>query len=195
MLHVDPRRPGSSHNTRRLRRAAVSAAVVLATAAGAAQAAEPGIPTDIQIPEGNKQYLEVHASGVQIYDCVAAPAGGHAWSGATPRANLYGDNGKLIGIHYGGPTWEARDGSKVVARRDAGVTVDPTAIPWLRLAAVSTSAGPDGGRLAGTTWIQRVATAGGLPPAATDCTAATAGTRQEIPYTADYRFWKETGRR
>jgi hypothetical protein len=182
------------HNPRHLLRAAVSAAVVLAIAAGAAQAADPGIPTEIQIPTGNKQYLEVHASGVQIYDCVAV-AGGHAWSAATPRADLYGKNGKLIGIHYGGPTWEAKDGSKVVARRDAGVTVDPTAIPWLRLAATSTSAGPDGGRLANTTWIQRVATVGGLPPAAADCTSATAGTRQEIPYTADYRFWKKTGRR
>ena len=103
----DPRRPGGSHSSRRLRRAAVSAAVVLAAAAGAAQAAEPGIPTDIQIPEGNKLYLEVHATGVQIYDCVAV-AGGYAWSAATPRAELYGDNGKLIGIHYGGPTWEAQ---------------------------------------------------------------------------------------
>ncbi len=190
-LH-DPRRPGGAHSSRRLRRAAVSAAVVLAAGAGAAQAAEPGIPTDIQIPEGNKMYLEVHATGVQIYDCVAV-AGGHAWSAATPRAELYGDNGKLIGSHYGGPTWEARDGSKVVAKRDAGVTVDPTAIPWLRLAVTSTSAGPDGGRLAGTTWIQRVNTAGGLVPAAADCDADAAGTREEIPYSADYRFWKATG--
>ena len=55
------------------------------------------------------------------------------------------------------------------------------------------SAEPDGSRLAHTTYIQRVATAGGLPPAAAGCTSATAGERQEIPYTADYRFWKATG--
>jgi hypothetical protein len=36
---------------------------------------------------------------------------------------------------------------------------------------------------------------GAVVLAAADCTAATAGTRREIPYTADYRFWKETGRR
>ena len=52
------------------------------------------------------------------------------------------------------------------------------------------AAGPDGARFAGTTWIQRVATVGGLPPAAADCNAVTAGTRKEIPYSADYRFWK-----
>jgi FtsP/CotA-like multicopper oxidase with cupredoxin domain len=192
MIVNHPRRVGGSPNSRRLRRAAACAAVALASAAGAAQATEPGIPTDIQVAEGNKLFLEVHATGEQIYDCVAV-AGGHAWSAATPRADLYGANGQLIGIHYGGPTWEAKDGSKVVAKRDAGVTVDPTAIPWLRLSAASTSAGPDGDRLDGTTWIQRVATVGGLPPAAADCTAATAGTRKEIPYSADYRFWKALG--
>jgi Protein of unknown function (DUF3455) len=190
MIVNDPRRLGRSPSSRRLRRAAACAAVALVSAAGAAQAAETSIPTDIQIADGSKLFLEAHATGVQIYNCVPV-ASGYAWSAPTPRADLYGDNGKLIATHYGGPTWEARDGSKVVAKRDAGVTVDPTAIPWLRLAAVSSSAGPDGARLAGTKWIQRVATVGGLPPAAGECTAATAGTRTEVPYSADYRFWKE----
>jgi hypothetical protein len=44
-------------------------------------------------------------------------------------------------------------------------------------------------RLAGTTFIQRIATTGGLAPAAADCNAATAGTEVEVPYTADYSFW------
>jgi hypothetical protein len=188
----DQRRLGGSPSPRRLRRAAgaVCAAVALTSLAGAAQAAEPGIPTDIQVPAGHKMYLEAHAKGEQIYECVAI-GDGYGWGPSTPRADLYGDNGKLLGKHYGGPTWEAKDGSKVVARRDAPpVTKDPTAIPWLRLAATSVSAGPDGDRFAGTTYIQRVATTGGLAPDAADCTAATAGTKQAIDYTADYRFWK-----
>ena len=111
-----------------------------------------------------------------------------------PRANLYGDNGKLIATHFAGPTWQAKDGSRVVGRRDAPpVTVDGTAIPWLRLAAASTSVGDDGDRLAGTSYIQRVATTGGLAPAAATCNAATAGDVEEIPYTADYYFWKAVG--
>jgi hypothetical protein len=187
----DTRRLGGSPSSRRLRRAAgaLCVAVALTSAAGVAQASEPGIPTDIQVQDGHKMYLEAHATGVQIYTCVAA-GDGYAWGPATPRADLYADNGNLIGKHYGGPTWEARDGSKVVAKREAGVTVDPTAIPWLRLAATSVTAGPDGDRFAGTKYIQRVATTGGLAPAASDCTAATAGTKKEIGYTADYRFWK-----
>ena len=70
-----------------------------------------------------------------------------------------------------------------------GVTVDPTAIPWLLLEAASTT-GAKGSLLAQTTFIQRTATVGGLAPAATDCNAETVGTTAEIPYTADYHFWR-----
>jgi Protein of unknown function (DUF3455) len=81
----------------------------------------------------------------------------------------------------------------VEGRAEANVTVDPTAIAWVRLAAASTAAGPGGDRLVDTSYIQRIATTGGLAPPAADCTAATAGTVAEVPYTADYYFWKHTG--
>ena len=148
----------------------------------------PSVPADIAVEEGHKVFLVGHAVGVQIHTCTASTAG-YAWVTA-PRADLYGDNGKLIATHYAGPTWEARDGSKVVGQRKSGVTVDPTAIPWLLLSAASTSAGPDGNRFAGTTFIQRTATTGGLPPAASTCNASAVGTTVEAPYTADYTFWK-----
>ena len=86
----------------------------------------------------------------------------------------------------------ARDGSTVAARRVDGVTVDPAAIPWLLLATVSTTSGPDGDRLTKTTYIQRTKTTGGLEPAAAACNATTVGTTVEVPYTADYHFWKPT---
>jgi len=59
-----------------------------------------------------------------------------------PRANLFDDNGRLIIAHFGGPTWQATDGSTVVGRAEASSTVDASAVPWLRLAATSTAAGP-----------------------------------------------------
>ena len=150
---------------------------------------EPVVPGAIEVPDGNKVFLVGHAVGVQIYSC-----NGVAWGFVAPRANLYDDQGKLIITHFGGPTWQAKDGSSVVGRVDAPpVTVDPTAIPWLRLAAASTAAGPDGDRLVATTYIQRIATTGGLAPAAAECNATTAGTVAEVPYTADYYFWKKTG--
>ena len=177
-------------------RAAVAAALAVAAVLAAwplahPAAAEPPTPTapdKIAVPEGNKLFLMGHAVGVQIYSCNATDAG-YRWTLAGPRANLYGENGKLLATHYAGPTWQALDGSTAVGKLDDRVTVDPTAIDWLRLTAKG-SPGSDGGRLAGTTYVQRIATAGGLPPAPETCNPDTAGTVQEVPYTADYTFWK-----
>ena len=168
--------------------AALAAALSIAQAAQAGPAAPP-VPGEIAVPQGHKAYLVVHAAGVQIYDCMSVP-GGYAWRLAAPRAALTDDQGRTIGSHYGGPTWEARDGSRVVGKRDGFKTVDPTAVDWLRLAADSTTAGADGDRLGGTTYIQRINTTGGLSPAAADCNAGTVGAQSEVPYTADYVFWK-----
>ena len=143
------------------------------------------------MPEGHKPFLVGHAVGVQIYRCDPV-SGGYRWNPVAPRADLYGDNGQLLATHFAGPTWLARDGSRVVGTVDNRVTVDPSAIPWLRLSAASTP-GADGDRLAGTTFIQRIATTGGLPPAAATCDASTLGETAEVPYTADYVFWKTTG--
>jgi hypothetical protein len=133
----------------------VAAAVPLAQSAQAAPPAPP-VPGTIAIGDGHKPFLIGYATGVQIYVCQSIP-GGHRWGFVAPRANLYDDNGKLLATHYGGPTWEARDGSTAVGRRDAGVTV------------------------------------GGLAPALADCNADTTGARTEVPYTADYVFFKATG--
>jgi Protein of unknown function (DUF3455) len=167
---------------------AAVAALPLAQVADAKTEA-PEVPVDVQVDPGYKVFLAGHAVGVQIYRCNPG-ASGFAWGLVAPRANLYDDHGKLIVTHYGGPTWEARDGSTVVAARAGQANVDPTAIPWLKLKATSTSPGPDGDRLVKTAYIQRVNTTGGLAPAAADCNAATAGEQVEVPYTADYYFWK-----
>ena len=148
----------------------------------------PDVPIDIQILDGNKVFLVGHALGVQIYPCNAV-SGGYAWGPSTPRADLFDDNGKLIATHYGGPTWQAKDGSYVVGRVEGRFPVANT-IPWLKLSAASRGSGPYGDRLAGTTFIQRVATTGGVAPPPADCNEGTVGTREEVDYTADYYFWK-----
>jgi hypothetical protein len=178
----------------RFDRSLVAGAVALAAALSFTQVAQagpraPSVPSRIEAPAGSKLFLVGHAVGVQIYSCNST-ASGFAWGFVAPRANLHGDNGKLVTTHFGGPTWEAKDGSRVVGQLVDGVSVDPTAIPWLLLSAKSTAAGPDGDRLTRTRYIQRIATTGGLIPPAADCNAATVGTRSEVPYTADYYFWK-----
>jgi hypothetical protein len=169
-----------------------AAAIGPMAAAGHAHPRPPAVPGAVAVPDGNKLFLDGHAVGVQIYSCNAT-ASGHAWTLVAPRANLYDRHGKLIITHFAGPTWQAKDGSKVVGQRVDGVNVDPTAIDWLLLSAASTAPGPRGDTLADTTFIQRLNTTGGRAPAAADCNATTVGTQAEVPYTADYFFWKARG--
>ena len=86
-----------------------------------------------------------------------------------------------------GPTWESNSGSKVVAAVVLPrVTVDPTAIPWLKLRATHTE-GP--GIFASTAFIHRVNTVGGKAPSEP---GVTIGQVARVPYTADYFFYRET---
>jgi hypothetical protein len=163
------------------------AAVVPLAAAGPAQAATS--PLSLLPPAGNHPYLVGHGRGVQIYRC-AATTTGFAWTFVAPRADLTDNRGRVIIHHFGGPTWQADDGSKVVGAVKSSLTVSPTAVPWLLLTATTTPAPTGGGLLAGTTFVQRLFTVGGVAPAAATCTAATVGTTSEVPYTAEYVFWK-----
>jgi hypothetical protein len=164
---------------------AVAAAFSLTQVAHAGPVA-PDVPQEIKVDDAsNKVFLIGHAVGVQIYTC-----NGSGWSSAVPRANLYDDNGNLVVTHFRGPTWQAKDGSQAAGTVVSKVNVDRSAIDWVLLS-TKTTPGLDGDRLLGTTFIQRIHTAGGLTPPATDCNAATAGKVVEVPYTADYVFWKK----
>jgi Protein of unknown function (DUF3455) len=182
----------------RSRRLLVTAIIAAAAAAGPVAATVsagpdgPDVPGKIAVEDGHKVFLVGHATGVQIYACYAQGTA-FKWSFAGPRANLYDEDGKLITTHFAGPTWQARDGSWVKAARVDGVTVDPNAIQWLLLKRTASGSGADGDRLEETTFIQRTATTGGMEPPASECNAVSAGAVREVPYTADYQFWKATG--
>ncbi|MEO6132756.1 MAG: DUF3455 domain-containing protein, partial [Saprospiraceae bacterium] len=75
---------------------------------------------------------------------------------------------------------------KVVGTKLQGVTVDPNSISWLLLSVVS-SQGP--GIFDGTTYIQRINTVGGKAPA-TGANSSTVGQSVQVPYTAEYSFYK-----
>jgi hypothetical protein len=173
-------------------RSAIAAALALpALLPGLAYAHKPHrIPDAIRPPAGQVRFLRGHATGTQNYTCQATAAGGFAWTLVAPSATLTDKKGRTIMTHFAGPTWRANDGSTVVAARVDGVTVDPAAIPWLLLRATSTTRGPNGGdRLTATTYIQRVNTTGGLAPT-TGCDATKVGAAVNVPYTADYYFYR-----
>jgi hypothetical protein len=179
--------------SRALAKHVVAAALALpALLPGPAHAAKPPppiVPTAIQVPAGHVPFLLGHATGTQNYTC--QPSGtGYAWTLVAPDAKLVDDKGKQIMTHFAGPTWQAKDGSRVVGARVDGVPSPTGAIPWLLLRATSTTEGPDGGdKLTATTYIQRVNTTGGVAPA-DGCNAGAVGAAVNVSYTSDYYFYR-----
>lgn len=137
-------------------------------------------------PRGPQALLEsVAARGVQVYECRAdaAAPGSAKWVFVAPEAELLDGRGQRIGRHYGGPHWEAGDGSRIVAAVDARSDAPQAgAIPWLLLSARSVGAD---GRFARVTSVQRVNTVGGATPSR----PCTAGETEKVPYTADYLLY------
>jgi len=93
----------------------VAGTALLAAPQADAKPATTDVPAELQVPEGNSLFLVGHAVGVQIYGCTATTSG-TAWTLLAPRADLYGDNGRLVATHFAGPTWQANDGSRVVCK-------------------------------------------------------------------------------
>ncbi len=142
-------------------------------------------------PPGNtaKVFLVGHAKGVQIYTC----NGNGDWGKSVPRADLVDDSGNLIVKHSKGPTWTATaDGSAVLGTVQASAPspAHGPAIPWLRLSTVPAPNSSTTGLLIGTQLIQRVNTQGGTAPPTAECKAQTLNKVVEVPYKADYYFWK-----
>jgi len=163
-------------------------AALVAACATSSPIAVPEAPASLRAPAGQKLFLEAQATGVQIYECApkADQPGTFEWAFRGPEANLADRAGNTIGRHYGGPTWEANDGSKVVAdvkARDPGPKA--SAIPWLLLSARSSWGY---GVMAKTASIQRLNTVGGIAPT-TACDAGSVKQMARVPYTATYYFY------
>jgi hypothetical protein len=150
----------------------------------------PEAPAELAVPAGHKLVWVASARGVQIYECAADATGAPAWKLRAPRADLFDASGAPSGSHYGGidkglapgPYWEAKDGSRIHGGKPVSVA-NPGSIPLLRLeASYPTGAGV----LSKVAYVQRLATTGGVAPAA----ACTAGQHSEVPYTAQYYFYQ-----
>ena len=144
------------------------------------------MPAGLAPGDGETLKSKLSAVGVQIYMCNQT-ATGYGWVFVAPQANLYRDDGSLAGTHFIGPTWQGNDGSSVVAKKAAGVSVDASAVPWLLLDAVSHA--PDAGRFSDVTSVQRLSTVGGNAPP-DGCDATKVGSLAQVPYTADYFFYR-----
>ena len=163
-------------------RTALASLILLGSLAGA-PAAEKTLPDAIAAP-GETMVLSTHAEGAQIYDCKAGPDGKLAWAFREPIATLLAD-GKTIGRHYAGPSWEYSDGSAVTGKAAGNAPgASPNDIPWLKLEVVSRRGS---GILSNVTTVQRINTSGGKLEGACD----KAGAYRSVPYSADYVFLRK----
>jgi hypothetical protein len=147
--------------------------------------AQDSIPEQINVPVGNNPVLSAHAQGDQIYQC-SMNEGEYSWKLQAPDADLFDTEGQLIGRHYEGPTWEYKDGSRIVGRVVNKIDIEPgSAIPWL-LVEVITHKGQ--GVFTEVSFINRINTHGGLPPLE-GCDSNHLGSEKRVAYIADYVFY------
>ena len=147
--------------------------------------AAQSLPAAIAAP-GATPVATFHAEGAQVYECKPGSDAKLAWTFREPIATLILD-GKTVGRHYAGPTWEHVDGSAVIGKV-AGNAPGATAndIAWLKLDVVSRR----GSGLLVTRASFCVSTpSGGVLHGPCDH----AGALTSVPYSADYVFVRTGG--
>jgi Protein of unknown function (DUF3455) len=164
---------------------AFSAALAVASLAFSFSLPAQQVPQQLEPPTTEQLLLQVHAKGDQVYTC-KGEAGQFTWTLKAPDAQLFDKDGQPFGKHFAGPSWEAKDGSRVTGKAVANApSPDADSIPWLLVNIV----GHEGtGVLSRATTIQRLNTKGGKAPA-TGCDASHAGQDVRVPYSADYHFY------
>lgn len=136
-------------------------------------------------PKGTKMVLETMADGVQTYMC-ASENQTFAWVFKQPEAALFDPQGRQIGTHFAGPTWQLDDGGTVAGEITARAEApDHTSIPWLLLRATSHEGQ---GLLSAVTFIRRSETKGGAAPRSL-CDASHVGEYARMRYSAIYQFF------
>lgn len=161
----------------------VLALLILVGAAAFVATAAAQVPNSIAAP-GETVVLKVHAEGAQVYECKASPDGKLVWQFREPIATLIID-GKTVGRHYTGPSWELADGSAIVGKVVGDAPgVGANDIPWLKL---NVAAQRGNGTLTGVTTVQRINTQGGK----LNGVCEEAGKLRAAPYAADYIFLRK----
>lgn len=146
------------------------------------------LPEAVRAPMGQKASLHTVGKGDITYECRAKAAmpGAFEWVFVAPLATLADLSGRPVGRYYGGPTWEAGDGSKLTGKQVAVAPASPGNIP-LQLVKAEPAMGM--GAMQGVTYIQRLNTRGGVAPSDA-CDGSQTGARRVVPYQADYVFYR-----
>jgi hypothetical protein len=148
-----------------------------------------GLPAAVQVPAGHVVAMETAAAGDITYQCRAKKdmAGQFEWVFVGPDAGLKDRSGKVVGRYFGPPaTWESTDSSRVTG---AQVAVAPNGDANIPLQLVKANPASGAGAMQGVSYIQRVATQGGIAPK-TACASTNEGAKVVVAYKADYIFYR-----
>ena len=136
------------------------------------------------VPAGHNEVLRLHGHGVQIFRCEAQVGDAH-WVYRLPEAELDGPDGRVVVRHGVNLSFEHVDGSRLIGNIvDHVAAPDDDALPWLLIATKSFGEGA----LDGISYVQRINTGGGMPPAR--CEGSQAGQILRVPFTADFVFYR-----
>jgi hypothetical protein len=138
----------------------------------------------VKSPSGAVEVLRLHGRGVQIFRC-EEQSGTWRWTYRLPEAELRDAGDHLVARHGANLSFEHVDGSRLLGEVvDHVPSPDDNALPWLLLAVHSYGQGA----LSGMTYVQRIDTAGGMPPAG--CAPAQVNQVLRVPFSADFVFWR-----
>src|SRR5579872_672967 len=97
-----------------VRRAALAALFTTGLMVPVLASAEPAQLPPAIAAAGQTPIVTLHAEGAQIYECKET-GGKLSWTFREPIAALMQD-GRTVGRHYAGPTWEHTDGGAVIGK-------------------------------------------------------------------------------
>jgi hypothetical protein len=150
---------------------------------------QDGLADAVKVPAGNKVDMQTVGVGLITYECKAKAdtPGAFGWVFVGPQADLLSRGGAKLGSYFGPPaTWASTDGSSITGSQ---LAVAPSGAGNIPLQLVKANPAKGAGAMLGVTYIQRVATQGGVAPAST-CDGGKLGQKETVKYQADYIFWK-----
>lgn len=143
-----------------------------------------GLFSKIKAPATHEPALQLGSRGVQIFRCEKRE-NRLVWVFRQPQAELIDADGKTVGRHGANFSFEHDDGSRLVS---AIVAYDeasrPTDLRWLLMTTRSFGKGA----LENVSHVQRVNTAGGMPPA--HCEASQLNQLLRVDFTSDFIFYR-----
>jgi hypothetical protein len=146
-----------------------------------------GFFSRIKVPDSHEPVLKLAARGVQIFRCERV-GNVYEWRFRQPEAELFDAQGQPAGRHGANFSFEHRDGSRILGAVIAHDRADSAdTLPWLLLSAKSFGSGA----LAGVSYVQRVNTRAGMPPAG--CSASQASRLLRVDFSADFVFYRPRG--